>query len=102
MSITIGNCSFEGPFTGPASLKNLSGVYSVLTRATSSDTYSVVDIGESGGVRDRVTNHDRQESWKRHQKAAGLSYAAYYCDERTRVSVERTLRAKYNPPCGVR
>ena len=102
MSITIGNYSFEGPVADPASVKNLSGVYSVLTRVTSSDSYSVLDIGEAGAVRDRVTNHDRQDCWKRNKKQAGLFYALYYCDERTRVSVEKTLRAKYNPPCGDR
>lgn len=102
MSITIGNYSCEGPFSDPASLKNRSGVYSVLTRASTGGTYSVVDIGEAGAVRDRVTNHDRQDCWKRNKKQAGLSYAAYYCDERTRMSVEKTLRDKYTPPCGDR
>lgn len=102
MSITVGNYPFEGPFKDPASLKNLSGVYAVLTQATSTDSYAVVDIGESGAVRDRVTNHDRQKSWKQYAKPAGLSYAAHYCDERTRMSAEKTLRGKYNPPCGDR
>ena len=100
MSITIGNYPFEGPFADPASLKNASGVYSILTRATTSDRYSVVDIGESAAVRDRVTNHDRQDCWKRNKKQAGLFYAAYYCDEKTRTSVEKRLRGEYNPPCG--
>jgi hypothetical protein len=102
MSISIGNYAFEGPFADPASLKNVSGVYSVLTRASSNDSYSVVDIGESGAVRDRVANHDRQESWKRCAKPTGLSYTAYYCDERMRTLIEKTLRGKYNPPCGDR
>jgi hypothetical protein len=102
MSITIGNYAFEGPFGDPASLKNQSGVYAVLTRSTSNDSYTIVDVGEAGAVRDRITNHDRQDCWKRNKKAAGLSYAAYYCDERTRMSVEKMLRAKYNPPCGDR
>jgi hypothetical protein len=102
MSITIGNYAFEGPFPNAASLKNSSGVYAVLTRATVNDSYSVVDIGESGSVRDRVTNHDRQESWKRHAKAAGLSCAAYYCDERSRMALEATLRGRYSPTCGDR
>ena len=102
MSINIGNYTFEGPFADPASLKNASGVYSVLTRSNGTDSYSVVDIGESGTVRDRVTSHDRDECWKRQKKAAGLAYAAYYCDERTRLAVEQTLRTKYNPPCGDR
>ncbi len=102
MSITIGNYAFEGPFADPVSLKNVSGVYSVLTHASANDSYSIVDIGKSATVRDRVTNHDRQESWKRYKKPAGLAYAAYYCDEKMRMSVETTLRGKYNPPCGDR
>lgn len=102
MTITIGNHAFDGPFQDPVSLKNQSGVYTVLTRSNGTDSYWVVDIGESGAVRDRVSNHDRQESWKRSQKAGGLSYAAYYCDERTRMSVEKVLRGQYNPPCGDR
>jgi hypothetical protein len=102
MSISIENYAFEGPFADPASLKNVSGVYSVLTRATSNDIYSIVDIGESATVRDRVANHDRQKSWNRYAKPAGLSYAAYYCDEQARTSLEKMLRGKYNPPCGDR
>jgi len=102
MSIAIRNYAFEGPFADPVSLNNKSGVYAVLTRASSTDSYTVVDIGESATMCDRVTNHDRQDSWKRCEKPAGLSYAAHYCDEMTRMSVEKTLRAKYNPPCGDR
>lgn len=47
MSIKIGNYSFEGPFADPAWLKNVSGVYAVLTRATANDSYTVLDIGQS-------------------------------------------------------
>jgi len=102
MSIQIGNYGFDGPYGNAASLSNLSGVYAVLTRASGTDSYTIVDIGESGGIRDRVTNHDRQQSWARYKKAAGLSYAAYYCDERNRMAVEKALRGAYNPPCGDR
>ncbi len=100
MAITIGNYNFEGPYADPSSLRNNSGVYAVLTRATANDKYSVVDIGESSGVRDRVTNHDREDCWRRNKQQAGLSYAAYYCDERARLKVESELRGAYSPPCG--
>src|SRR5438874_689001 len=102
MSINIGNYAFEGPFTNPASLSNASGVYSVLTRPAGNGTYSVVDIGESGSVRDRVMSHDRTPSWSRCVQSGGLCYAAYYCDERARMSIEKALRTAYNPPCGDR
>jgi len=102
MSITIGNYGFDGPFSNPASLSNRSGVYAVLTRASSADRYTVVDIGESGTVRDRVLNHDRQAAWARCRQQAGLSFAAHYCDERARTSVEMILRDRYDPLCGDR
>jgi len=102
MSISIGTYAFEGPFADRASLKNVSGLYSILTRSSSNDNYSAVDIGEAEAVRDRLINDDRQDCWKRNRKQAGRFYAAYYCDARTRVSVEKTLRSKYNPLCGDR
>ena len=102
MSINIGSYPFEGPYGNPANLANKSGVYAVLTRATANDNYSVLDIGESGMVRDRLSNHDRQTSWGRLRKPAGLAFAAYYCDEAMRMAIERMLRDKYNPPCGER
>lgn len=102
MSITIGNYTFEGPYPSTDSLHDKSGVYAVLTRATATDLYSVVDIGESGGIRSRVANHDRAPCWNGRKQAQGLFAAALYCDERTRMNVEKQLRAQYNPPCGDR
>ena len=102
MAVQIGNYSFEGVFSDPSSLRNNSGVYAILTRATTGDKFTVLDIGESGGVRDRVSNHDREDSWKCNKKQAGLSYAAHYCDEKTRMKIEGELRRAFDPPCGER
>lgn len=101
MSITIGNYSFEGPFTNTASLKNQSGVYAVLGRNGQGENWSVVDIGESAEIRDRVENHDRADCWKRQGKST-LAVAAYYCDGNSRISIESALRTQYTPPCGDR
>ncbi len=101
MSIQIGNYSFEGPFTNPALLSNRSGVYAVLARSWSGNSYTVIDIGESETVRDRVSNHDRSGSWSRNRQT-GLYYAAYYCDQPTRMRVEQGLRLQFNPVCGDR
>ena len=101
MSIQIGNYTFEGPFTNPASLKNVSGVYGVLARSWSGNGHKVIDIGESATVSDRVSNHDRSTCWTRNRQA-GLSYAAFYCDQPTRIRVEQGLRKQFNPVCGDR
>jgi hypothetical protein len=100
MGITIGNLSFEGPFSNTDGLQSRSGVYAILgTNGT--DGLHVLDIGESGDVKGRVTTHDRKESWSR-CGYRNLSAAAYYCQQAERMRIETTLRQTYNPPCGER
>jgi hypothetical protein len=99
MSITIGNLNFDGPFTGSSQLQSRSGVYAVLGRGTGD--WIVVDIGESNDVQARVANHDRKPQWQTRGHAT-LGVAAYYCDEVTRMKVEKQLRQQYNPACGDR
>jgi hypothetical protein len=99
MSITIGNLSFDGPFAGSSQLQSQSGVYTILGRGTGN--WIVVDIGESGNLQDRVANHDRKLQWQGAGHAT-LGVAAFYCDEATRMRVERQLRLQYSPACGDR
>ena len=101
MSINIGKYNFEGPFTSTGNLKNQSGVYAILGRNSDADRWNVVDVGESGTVRERVENHDREPCWKR-QGYRQLAVAAYYCPEAQRMRIEQELRAQFNPPCGDR
>lgn len=100
MSIQIGDYNFEGPYNSGLELREQSGVYAVL-RPRTADRYDVIDVGESGAVRSRVTNHDRAEQWRRHAPA-GYGFAAYYCDGRQRLAIEQSLRARFQPPCGDR
>lgn len=101
MGITIGNLIFEGPFTNTAQLQAKSGVYVILGRNGQQENWKVVDVGESGDLRNRVDTHDRESSWKR-QGCSVLAVAAYYCAEAERMRVEAALRQQYNPPCGER
>ncbi len=101
MAITIGKYNFQGPFSSTSSLKNQSGVYVILGRNSQPEPWTVVDIGESGTVRERVENHDRAPCWNR-QGYNQLAVAAYYCAEAQRMRIEQELRAQFNPPCGDR
>lgn len=101
MAITIGNLSFDGPFTGASELLPRSGVYAILGRAAAGSNWIVVDVGESGDVKSRVETHDRKPQWQGAGHAA-LGVAAYYCDVATRMQVEQALRKQYNPACGDR
>ena len=100
MSIQIGNYHAEGPFGNVNGLAARSGVYVILGRQSAQFQWIVVDVGESGDVRDRVGCHDRASDW-RCQGHAELAVAAIYADERNRMLIERQLRVQFNPPCGV-
>lgn len=99
--VTIGNYSFEGAYSDVNSLKNQSGVYCILTKATSNTyDYDILDVGESEDVKTRVSSHDRSECWERN-KNEGIIYAVYYCNESDRERIESELRRKYHDlPCG--
>lgn len=101
MGINIGNHAFDGPFINTSGLMPRSGVYSILGRDSEIDLWTVIDIGESGDVRNRVECHDRKPCWLGHSYR-NLSVAALYCDEVARMQIERDLRTRYNPPCGDR
>ncbi|KIZ47771.1 MULTISPECIES: hypothetical protein [Rhodopseudomonas] len=98
MGINIGNYTFDGIYSSPAHLADRSGVYAVLGATMTGQ--KVVDIGESGWIRTRIQAHDRAPAWAR--QGLPLSYAALYCDETSRMRIERELRARFNPPCGDR
>lgn len=100
MSIQIGNYHAEGPFGNENSLQARSGVYVILGRSQQQAPWNVVDVGESGNIRDRVTCHDRAPCW-RGQGHAQLAVAAIYSDERNRQIIERQLRVQFTPPCGL-
>jgi hypothetical protein len=91
---------FDGPYTSAAYLDAKSGVYLITTK-TPDGTHKVLDVGESGNVRERVSNHDRKNQWERY-KQSGIYASGYYCDESDRMAVEKTIREHYNPPCGDR
>lgn len=101
MSIKIGNYNFEGPFSSTTSLKMQSGVYVILGRNSATGNWTVVDIGESGSVRERIENHDRAPCW-RNRGYQEIAVAVFYCNESQRMTIELQLRNQFNPPCGER
>lgn len=99
-TVTICGHSFEA-VDDPADLRDTSGVYSVLDdRGT--NTWKVLDVGESSEIRTRVQNHDRAGCWERH-RLGRLWYAAKYMPYSTAVErrlIEKQIRDATNPPCG--
>ena len=103
MAISICGYQFEGPYTNMTYLKNRAGVYVILDKR-SNGKWTVIDVGESTEVRDRVENHDRTSCWQ-NNRLGTLGVAAYYTTGWTpqqRRSLEAEIRAAYSPACGVR
>ncbi len=104
MSIQVLSYQFEGPFRSTGSLQAKGGVYAVVTRDGPAGNWHLVDVGESGAVRDRIENHDRAPCWRGAAKNDGLAVAVLYTPGFTagqRRVIEADIRDHFSPPCGV-
>lgn len=102
MAISVGNYSFEGPYTSTNSLEDKSGVYAIHCYIDSK--YYLIDIGESATVKTRIENHDRTDCWKRNCNGQ-LTVSVLYTPNKQqagRKEIEQELRQQYNPTCGER
>jgi len=95
---------FEGPLT-PESIKNLSGIYAVVDRRFNGECY-LLDVGESGGLQDRIQNHDRKDQWLKSKQGYIEFYVHYmpYTSLENRLQIEHGIRAYYGNEnlCGKR
>ncbi|MGQ4878879.1 hypothetical protein ACOJCM_09960 [Billgrantia sp. LNSP4103-1] len=100
MPIQIENYTADGPHSNVDPLLSQSGVYVILGRPQQTANWIVVDVGESQNVQERVANHDRKLCWGG-QGHSQLAVAAIYADQQNRVLIEKQLRQRFNPPCGL-
>jgi hypothetical protein len=102
MSFERWGYTFEGAWDDPNRLEARSGVYVIWCK--DGDTWTVLDVGESGDVKGRVLSHDRKEEWMRHCKGT-IYYSATYTpnlEQAGRMEVEQKIRGAASPPCGER
>lgn len=83
-------------------LKNTPGVYTIWCRSSSRDTLTLIDVGQSDNVRDRVMSHDRRECWNKNCKGSLEVAATYIKDEQQRLNLEKEIRQHCKLPCGER
>lgn len=90
---------FEGPYQVGKKLIDRAAVYVIITA-----TDSVVDVGQSGEAGTRLANHDRSMCWKRNGGnqfvVKWMPTSKYTREDRERL--EKSIRDRYNPPCGSR
>ena len=96
----LGNHLFVGPHTTNSTLPSISGVY-IITTLAPNQQHSVIDVGESENVRERISSHDRTSQWQGAQQN-GLYAWVLAVEETPRMLIERAHRLAYNPVCGVR
>ena len=103
MAINIAGITFEDgpyPIAQAGKLKNAAGVYVIRCRSSSGNT--LIDVGQSDKVRDRVMNHDRRECWGKNCKGELEVAAIYISDKQQRENIEKKIREQRTPPCGER
>ena len=85
----------------PEGFRWWSGVY-VVGRVQEAGL-SVLDVGESADIGDRISSHDRRGCWTRHAFGLPLVVMAHLeQDLATRLRIEVDLRSRLTPPCGIR
>ena len=91
---------FEGAFNSYNNLQARSGVYVIWCK--NRENWTVLDVGESSDVKNRVSTHDRADCWTRNCLGT-INYSATYTpnlQQEGRIEIERKIRLQTNPPCG--
>jgi excinuclease UvrABC nuclease subunit len=96
----LGDHHFTGPFASNEQIPSQSGVYLITTLAPN-QRHTIIDVGESQNVHDRIRNHDRTPQWQRNQQH-GLFAWVLSANELQRMVIEKAHRLAYAPVCGDR
>jgi hypothetical protein len=102
MSITVGNYTFEGPYTDTSKIQDRFGIYAI--HCYREQNYCLIDVGESVKVKERIDEHERKACWK-HNCSGILTFSVLYTPnlpQSGRMSIEKIIRTLYKPPCGQR
>jgi len=93
-SITYEGYVFNGPFSINTDFNTVAGIYLITTSQG-----TIVDVGETENLKERVPNHERRNCWSRNN-AVNL-YFHHETSQQQRLVKEKFLRTKSNPACGV-
>ena len=102
MSFERWGYQFDGAYPSSESLQSRAGIYVIWCKT--GEQWTVLDIGETTDVKERVSNHDRADCWARHCSGK-IYYSATYTpnlQQSGRIAIEQRLRDLTDPPCGRR
>lgn len=108
INITI-NWNYE---TDPEKVPNKALIYMILSASKTADnkidtdTYKILDIGQTGDAETRLTNHDRKPCWEKQKPKSHILVYKFALmpskdyDKTDRLIVECCLRSHTKPACG--
>ncbi len=106
-NVTIGGYPFVCVSLANADFTDVASIYVILC-VGQDGKWSVVDVGETGELGDRIDSHDRKTCWQNNCSSGNIWVCAYrmpsaqYTPE-DRRKVEKQIRDTYGPlPCGTR
>ncbi|TAL70092.1 MAG: hypothetical protein EPN82_05635 [Bacteroidetes bacterium] len=106
VNVTISNLNCYCVPLVEADFKDIAAIYIILC-VNSDKSWTVIDVGQSGELGERINNHDRIDCWKRKCLNNNIWVCIYpmptlkYTKE-NRLKLESELRSKYHNLCGKR
>ena len=100
MSISVGKYNFEGPYMDTSKLQNRAGVYAI--HCLSNSVYTLIDVGESANVKERIDSHERKGCWESNCSDVLVVSVLYtpFLQPSDRQAIEYIIRKQLDPPCG--
>lgn len=98
MSINIDGYNFSGPYYHTKAFNQDFGCVYLLLNAQN----QIVDVGQTSSINSRIINHERKTCWYQHGCGDTGLYIFINADENFRLLLEKLIRNKYHPFCGVR
>jgi len=104
--VTIEGKNFQCVRLADADFNNIAAIYVIICVAKDS-SWTVLDVGQSGELGDRIDNHDRRQCWLNNCPNKNVWVCIYPMpskdySKQDRLDLERELRDELNPPCGKR
>jgi hypothetical protein len=106
VTIGIGGYPFVCIPLAQADFSDVAAIYVILC-VDQDDTWTVLDVGQSGQVGNRIDDHDRKGCWERNCPNRNI-WVCVYCmpssqyTKQQREQLESALRTQLSPKCGKR
>jgi hypothetical protein len=106
VSVTISTLPFQCVGLSEADFSDIAAIYVILC-VEQNGNWTVLDIGQTGELGERIDNHDRKQCWIDKCPNKNVWVCIYKMPsnsytKQNRLDLEKRLRDQYNPPCGKR